>query len=111
MMTGRTAPPTIEELKAILPAFCRRHEITRAEMFGSLARGEGHSGSDVDLLVTFRPGFRPGLDFFSMEAELSSLLGCEVDLVTRRSIEAVSNPIRRRSILESVREVYSSDAE
>jgi predicted nucleotidyltransferase len=106
-MTGRSSPPTIDQLRAILPAFCRRHEIARAEIFGSLARGEAHAGSDVDIMVTFRPGVRPGLDFFGLQEELSSLLGCEVDLVTRRSIEAGSNPIRRRSILESVREVYA----
>ncbi len=34
------------------------------------------------------------------------MLGCEADVVTRRSIEAGSNPIRRRPILESAREVY-----
>lgn len=105
-MTRRATPPSIEELKAVLQDFCRRHNIARAEIFGSLARGEIRAGSDVDLMITFKPGVRPGLDFFGMEDELSSLLGCGVDLVTRRSVKAGSNPIRRQSILESVREVY-----
>jgi predicted nucleotidyltransferase len=100
-------PPTIEDLEAVLPAFCRRHDISRVEVFGSLARGKAGPGSDVDLMITFRPGARPGLEFFGLEDELKSLLGCEVDVVTRRSIEAGANPIRRRSILESAREIYA----
>ncbi len=100
--------PTIAELKTILPEFCRRHNISRVEVFGSLARGKAGPGSDVDLMITFRPGAHPGLEFFGLEEELQSLLGCEVDIVTRRSIEAASNPIRRRSILESAREIYAA---
>jgi predicted nucleotidyltransferase len=60
----------------------------------------------VDLLVTFRPEIHPGLDFFAMQDELEVLLGCRVDLLTRRSVEKGDNPIRRRSILESTREIY-----
>ena len=100
-------PPTIGELEAILPAFCRRHDISRVEVFGSVARGEAGARSDVDLMITFRSGARPGLEFFGLEDELKSLLGCDVDIVTRRSIEAAVNPIRRRSILESAREIYA----
>jgi predicted nucleotidyltransferase len=28
--------------------------VTKLEVFGSLARGEAHAGSDIDLLITFR---------------------------------------------------------
>jgi predicted nucleotidyltransferase len=38
--------------------------------------------SDVDVLVEFEPGHVPGLAFFSMEAELSTILGRKVDLNT-----------------------------
>jgi predicted nucleotidyltransferase len=36
----------------------------------------------VDVLVEFEPGHVPGLAFFSMEAELSTILGRKVDLNT-----------------------------
>jgi uncharacterized protein len=36
----------------------------------------------VDVLVEFVPGHVPGLAFFSMEAELSKILGRKVDLNT-----------------------------
>jgi predicted nucleotidyltransferase len=38
--------------------------------------------SDVDVLVEFEPGHIPGLAFFSMEEELSQMIGRKVDLNT-----------------------------
>jgi hypothetical protein len=106
-MESRSALPTIDEIRKLLPPFCRQHEIARVELFGSHARGQAGVDSDIDLMVTFRPGARPGLEFFGLAGELESLLGCEVDLVTRRAVEAGSNPIRRQSILASACEVYA----
>src|SRR5258708_16851395 len=97
-------PTTLDELKSRLAPFCERHGIARLEVFGSLARGEPHPGSDIDLLVTFRPGVHLGWDFFEIHKQIEDLLGCEVDLLTRRSVEQDQNSIRRRSILESTRD-------
>ena len=77
-------------------------------MFGSIARGEPHSGSDIDLLVTFQPDVHLGWDFFELQEEIKDILGCEVDLLTRRSVELDENEIRRRSILQSTREIYTA---
>jgi hypothetical protein len=106
-MATAPSPPPIDELSSRLPAFCRRHGISRVEVFGSVAAGEAHPGSDLDLMVTFRPGVEPGLEFFAMQDELEQVFGCHVDLFTRRSVERSDNPIRRRSILESARVVYA----
>jgi len=78
------------------------------EVFGSFARGEPRRGSDIDLLITFRPEVHLGWDFFELHQELEDVLGCEVDLLTRRSDEQDPNTIRRRSILESTREIYAA---
>jgi len=99
-------PPSIDEISRRLPTFCRRHGIARVEVFGSVARGEASAGSDLDLMITFAPGVTPGLNFFGMQDELEQILGCSVDLVTRRSVEQSDNPIRRRAILESARQIY-----
>ena len=101
-------PPTLDELKSRLVPFCQRHGVARLEVFGSLARGEPHRGSDIDLLVTFRPDIHLGWDFFELHKELEDILGCEVDLLTRRSVEQDQNSIRRRSILQSTREIYAA---
>jgi hypothetical protein len=101
-------PPTLDEIKSRLAPFCQRHGVSRLEVFGSLARGEPHPGSDIDLLITFRPDVHLGWDFFDLHKELEDILGCKVDLLTRRSVEQDQNTIRRRSILESTREIYAA---
>lgn len=102
-----STPLSLDDLKSKVAPFCRRHGVARLEAFGSLARGEPHA-RDIDLLVTFQPGVHLGWDFFDLNRELEDILGCEVDLLTRRSVEHDENPIRRRSILESTREIYAA---
>jgi predicted nucleotidyltransferase len=103
-----TFPPSLDEIKSRLAPFCKRHGVARLEVFGSLARGEPRRGSDIDLLVTFRPEVHLGWDFFELYKEIEDILGCEVDLLTRRSVEQDENDIRRRSILQSTREIYTA---
>jgi uncharacterized protein len=50
-------------------------------VFGSVARGEGGSGSDVDLLVDMEKG-RNLLDLVGFWQDLEELLGCRVDAIT-----------------------------
>jgi predicted nucleotidyltransferase len=62
--------------------FCRRHHIRRLALFGSVLRDDFSTESDVDVLVEFEPGHVPGLAFFTMERELSEIVGRKVDLNT-----------------------------
>jgi hypothetical protein len=62
--------------------FCRRNGIRRLALFGSVLRDDFRPESDVDVLVEFLPGRTPGLRFFSMQDELSTMFGREVDLNT-----------------------------
>lgn len=62
--------------------FCRRNQIRRLALFGSVLRDDFGPDSDVDVLVEFEPGARVGLRFFSLEIELSQILGRKVDLNT-----------------------------
>jgi predicted nucleotidyltransferase len=62
--------------------FCHRHHISRLSLFGSVLRDDFGPASDVDVLVEFEPGHIPGLAFFSMEEELSQIIGRKVDLNT-----------------------------
>ena len=56
--------------------------ITKAWVFGSYARGEETSDSDIDLLVEYQQGYRPGLFGISLlMEELESLTGKKIDLV------------------------------
>jgi predicted nucleotidyltransferase len=65
-----------------ITVFCRRHQVRRLALFGSVLREDFRPESDVDVLVEFAPGARVGLRFFEMEQELTRLLGRKVDLNT-----------------------------
>jgi len=65
-----------------IAAFCRQHHIRTLALFGSVLREDFRPDSDVDVLVEFEPGFVPGLEFFSLEEQLSRILGRKVDLNT-----------------------------
>ena len=99
------APPPLETLAERLAPYCKTHGIKRLEVFGSVARGEARRGADVDLMVTFTEPV--GLRFFAMPAEMAQIVGVPVDLVTRESVESMSNPIRQKSILSDAREIFS----
>ena len=75
--------PKIQIPAALLADFCRRNHVRRLALFGSVLRDDFTSASDVDLLVEFEPDHVPGLRFFTLERELSRLLGRKVDLNTR----------------------------
>ena len=62
--------------------FCRRHHIRRLALFGSVLRADFGPTSDVDVLVEFEPDHVPELAFFTMQQELSTLIGRPVDLNT-----------------------------
>ncbi len=90
-------------------AFCRRWRIVELALFGSVLRDDFRSESDVDVLVSFEEEARRTLfDLSRMEAELKTIFGREIDLVSRRGIEGSRNRLRRKAILESAEVVYGS---
>lgn len=80
----------MEEIQAKLQAqkarLAEEYGVSDLGVFGSIARGEGGDGSDVDILVTLD---RPiGLiRFVGLEQEIEDLLGVEVDLTTREGLK------------------------
>ena len=78
-------------------------------VFGSAVRDDFDPESDIDVLVDFDRSRRPSLlDVVEIESELSELLGRDVDMVTRASVERSRNYIRRTLILESTEVVYGA---
>jgi len=89
--------------------FCRRWKITELALFGSALRDDFEPDSDIDMLATFAPDAAWGLfDHVTMQDELKSILGRDVDLISRTGIERSRNPIRRKAILESAEVVYGA---
>jgi predicted nucleotidyltransferase len=64
----------------------RCYPIASLSVFGSVARDEARSDSDVDILVEFAQPV--GLfQFIELQQRLESLMGCKVDLGTPRSLK------------------------
>jgi uncharacterized protein len=89
--------------RSAVRAFCQRHRIARLSLFGSALRDDFGPDSDVDVLVEFEPGHVPGLNFVSIERELSGLLqGRRVDLVTPKFL----NVRIREQVLREAEPLY-----
>ena len=67
-------------------------------VFGSVARGEADSKSDIDLLVNMEPG-RSLLDLSGLLIDLEDLLNCNVDVVTE---DGLRDRIRERVLKEAI---------
>jgi len=95
---------TLEDIKQIAVPACREFKVKRLDLFGSHARGEGVTASDVDLLVEFEePDLHPAKRFFGLLHHLQDALGCEVDLLT---IGSLRNPYFRRRVLKERVNIY-----
>ncbi len=56
-------------------------------IFGSVARGESETNSDIDILVDMEPG-RSLFDLGGLLYDLQQLLGVEVDVVTEKGLRS-----------------------
>ena len=75
----------------------RTRGVTALYVFGSVARGEARSTSDVDIIVDYDPESDFNLiDLAGVRRRLAERLGVEVDVVTRAGIH--------RRIRDKVRE-------
>jgi predicted nucleotidyltransferase len=77
--------------------------VRHLSLFGSVARGEAHADSDIDLVAEFDP--RARMDLFrltALERRISDLLGCRVDLLT----EPVEKARLRAAIARDRRDAF-----
>jgi len=75
-----------------------RYGAYNVRIFGSVARGEADSESDIDLLVNMETG-RSLLDLCGFMIDLEELLGKKVDVVTEKGLR---DRIRERVLKEAV---------
>ena len=88
----------IEILSEQRSELARTYGVKSLALFGSVARDQSTSASDVDLLVEFdRPVGYFGL--FALQDHLEALLGCKVDLGTPDSLKP---RVRERVMKECV---------
>jgi predicted nucleotidyltransferase len=73
-------------LAQLKPKLEQKYPISELGIFGSYARGEQESDSDLDVLVAFDKPVTL-FDLVRLENELTEELGIEVDLVTKDSLK------------------------
>ncbi len=89
--------------KAKLDRLCEQYNINFLGLFGSYARGEADSSSDIDLLVEFSE--TPSLfQHVGIEQNFSEVLfnNKKVDLVQRKSLNKYISP----HVLKDLRPIY-----
>ena len=91
--------PALENVLGILQdneAALRLLGVSHASVFGSVARGQAHSTSDVDVLLDLDPDHPIGVfEYARIKLFVNEILGGESDVVNRRTLK----PLLRASIL------------
>lgn len=88
----------IQEITQKITPILRRYNVSRASVFGSVARREDMPGSDVDLMIEL--GSPIGMIAYSrLGREIEEVLGRAVDLVTSTSVNAHIRPFIERDLV------------
>lgn len=99
----------IADRKDEIAGICRRHRVSRLEVFGSAARGTDFDPetSDVDFLVEFEPPTLPGISkrYAGLTRDLRAALGREVELLR---IGTIDNEYLQAAIDRSRALVYAA---
>lgn len=84
---------SINQIKKIAVPIAKEYGVTSLSLFGSYARGEATSESDVDFYID-KGNIKGLLDFIGFIQDLEEKLQCHVDVVTttiedKKFIEAI----------------------
>ncbi|AMM31930.1 Cro/Cl family transcriptional regulator [Sinomonas atrocyanea] len=87
----------IAEKRGQIIAIARKHKASNVRVFGSAARGDDTSGSDLDLLVTLAPDATV-FDLAEFTVELEEMTGLHVDVVSEGGLRPGVNRIRDEAV-------------
>ena len=94
---------TLDKVLEILRAnrdMLRERGVLHAAVFGSVARGDAHAKSDVDLIVDLKREKPSGIfEFLRLQGDIADLIGAPVDLIERPTLVPM---IREQILREAV---------
>jgi predicted nucleotidyltransferase len=82
--------------KAEIKKLASVHKALDIKVFGAVARGEDHPGSDVDLLVKFAPDASL-FDQAGLSQDIEDILGVHVDVVSEGGLRAGHDEIKTQA--------------
>jgi predicted nucleotidyltransferase len=89
----------LDRLNAEAPGLRKKYGVRSIAIFGSMARGDDHEGSDVDVLVEFE-GKANFDNFMGLKLDLEHLFGRRVDLLTPKCLRpSMQSEIDKEAIL------------
>lgn len=96
--------PRVQVNDAALRTLATHYGIQTLALFGSILRDDFRDGSDIDILVTFRPDslVKSLLDLAEVVVALEDLFGRSVDLVEPHTLD----PWIRDKVLASQQVIY-----
>ena len=91
----------LREKKASIISLAHHYGARRIRVFGSVARGNERSDSDIDFLVDFPAGYDLFAQRLPLAEELEQLTGRSVDLIPEHELNAYMRP----AVLQEAREL------
>ena len=84
---------------------CRRHQVNKLFVFGSILTDRFNDDSDIDLVVAFNKIDLSEYvnNYFDLKDSLQTVLGRDVDLLEDK---AINNPVLRRNIDRTKQLIY-----
>ena len=70
----------IKNLKKKITPILKHHDVKRAAIFGSYARGDQTKKSDIDILIEYKNDDKSLFDLIGLQIELEEKVGKKVDL-------------------------------
>ncbi len=86
--------------KPVLMRIFEEYGVTRAQVFGSVAKGSAGSDSDIDFLISW-PIRHSLIDRLALKDKLENTLHVKVDLVTDKTL----HPLIREDVLREARDL------
>lgn len=90
-----------------IEALCKQAGVTKLMAFGSAVRDDFTAASDIDLVVSV-PKNMDLLDKGKFLRELERVFNRKVDLLTENGLKGMTNPFRKRTILEDLITIYAA---
>lgn len=76
-----------------IKSYLKEQPVLKAYLFGSQARGEATTESDIDILLELDYSQKIGLKFVQIKLDLEELLGEKIDLVSSNGLSKHIKPI------------------
>lgn len=81
-----------EKLKSHIKEIKERYKVEEIGLFGSRIKKKAKKGSDIDILIEFKKGYKTFDNYMELKFFLEELFNCKVDLVLKSALKEEIKP-------------------